>query len=389
MTVCPSIAIYSTPTLADSRLTLCFTYRKDHVARRAFVAASAGATGVDIETRLAEILLANNGNGLRAGGHHGDEGTADGFGNSVGDETTNGGTPNDRAEDDDDDSFDEFDHHHEDRETRSGHGSPDCRLNATLVAANLAGDVFGRRRLLQFGGQKLLDALSCTLLSNDPEKQMLAAYALGELARPLPGVVERWVSLDAACVAERGLEDRDAEIDSGENKTTREGSNQGTTNANNSPNRLPASFTKHLPMLATPDFDPLAEAGGDPLGLFAHTRNALFESMKSVARNARLGAEGVLLSGETNVERWIALGDEGGDGDMLFSQDVINLESVRTTQPSKFDFARDFAASQKLRNLPLNVKRRWLLEMLRWELGPVSPGMNFQGLMGVSLTVDR
>ena len=344
---------------------------------------------MDIETRLAEILLANNGNGLRAGGHHGDEGTADGFGNSVGDETTNGGTPNDRAEDDDDDSFDEFDHHHEDRETRSGHGSPDCRLNATLVAANLAGDVFGRRRLLQFGGQKLLDALSCTLLSNDPERQMLAAYALGELARPLPGVVERWVSLDAACVAERGLEDRDAEIDSGENKTTREGSNQGTTNANNSPNRLPASFTKHLPMLATPDFDPLAEAGGDPLGLFAHTRNALFESMKSVARNARLGAEGVLLSGETNVERWIALGDEGGDGDMLFSQDVINLESVRTTRPSKFDFARDFAASQKLRNLPLNVKRRWLLEMLRWELGPVSPGMNFQGLMGVSLTVDR
>jgi hypothetical protein len=33
---------------------------------------------------------------------------------------------------------------------------PDCRLNATLVAANLAGDMEGRRRLLLHGAATLV-----------------------------------------------------------------------------------------------------------------------------------------------------------------------------------------------------------------------------------------
>ena len=42
-----------------------------------------------------------------------------------------------------------------------------------------------------------------------------------------------------------------------------------------------------------------------------------------------------------------------------------------------------------LRGLDLNVKRQWVLEMLRWELGPVSAGVPVAGMPGVTLTCNR
>ena len=64
---------------------------------------------------------------------------------------------------------------------------PDCRLNATLVIANVAGDAEGRRRLLEVAGDRLVAGLAAAIVGPDPERAMLAAYSLGELARPLPG----------------------------------------------------------------------------------------------------------------------------------------------------------------------------------------------------------
>ena len=39
--------------------------------------------------------------------------------------------------------------------------------------------------------------------------------------------------------------------------------------------------------------------------------------------------------------------------------------------------------------MELNVKRQWLLEMLRWELGQVNAGVPVPGLTGVTLTCER
>ena len=40
----------------------------------------------------------------------------------------------------------------------------------------------------------------------------------------------------------------------------------------------------------------------------------------------------------------------------------------------------DREATAVLRGLDLNVKRQWVLEMLRWELGPVSAGVPVAGM---------
>jgi hypothetical protein len=100
------------------------------------------------------------------------------------------------------------------------------------------------------------------------------------------------------------------------------------------------------------------------------------DAARATARHARLAAEAVLLDGEASVERWIEAGEDAEVG-----------RSERSSRG--YSFERDAAASAPLRALPLPVKRKWLLEMLRWELGPVSAGVPIPGLIGVSLVVDR
>ena len=63
--------------------------------------------------------------------------------------------------------------------------APDCRLNATLVTANIAGDASGRAALFDRGGEALIAGLAAMLLGPDADCAMLAAYSLGELATPL------------------------------------------------------------------------------------------------------------------------------------------------------------------------------------------------------------
>jgi hypothetical protein len=67
--------------------------------------------------------------------------------------------------------------------------APDCRLNATLVVANIAGDVEGRRMILgsvvDGVSAELVDGLATMLTGRDADRAMLAAYSMGELARPL------------------------------------------------------------------------------------------------------------------------------------------------------------------------------------------------------------
>ena len=325
------------------------TREEDHVGRRAFVTAASNAQGTPIEQQLAQILA--------DGGDKDGNGKKDASGrNAMDTDQSDGDTPID----------DLIDGQLNDQDDASTRTAPDCRLNCTLVVANLAGDVCGRRRLLEIGNLDLLNALSQTLTTAEPERQMLAAYAIGELARPLPGVVRRWIGNDAATATSKGIEDRDEVIDLGSVKNV----------------QLRRSFTKHLPMMDTPDFDPF-ENGGDPLGMFTQQRQQLFDTMRLVSRNARLGAETVLVSGEANIERWIENGDEEDE------QKQSSSDPQKHSLNNHSSYARDYAASQVLRNLPLNIKRKWLLEMLRWELGPVSPGVPVPGLMGVSLTVDR
>ena len=51
--------------------------------------------------------------------------------------------------------------------------------------------------------------------------------------------------------------------------------------------------------------------------------------------------------------------------------------------------ASDDDARRALLDLDLHVKRKWLVEMLRWENGPVSVGVPVQGLTGLTLICDR
>ena len=113
---------------------------EDHAARRAFIAAASRAQGVPIETRLAEILHPE-------------------FAAAVAAAATR-------------------------EEEEEEAPPPDCRLNATLVIANVAGDAEGRRRLLEVAGDRLVAGLAAAIVGPDPERAMLAAYSLGELARP-------------------------------------------------------------------------------------------------------------------------------------------------------------------------------------------------------------
>ena len=67
--------------------------------------------------------------------------------------------------------------------------APDCRLNATLVVANIAGDVEGRRMILgsvdDGASAALVAGLAEMLVGRNADRAMLAAYSMGELARPL------------------------------------------------------------------------------------------------------------------------------------------------------------------------------------------------------------
>ena len=293
---------------------------EDHAARRAFIKAATdvGLESASIETALAEILHPEFAAAYRGG----------------------------------------------EREDEEEHAPPpDCRLNATLVIANIAGDAEGRRRLLEVAGDRLVSGLAAAIVGPDPERAMLAAYSLGELARPLPGVELALGGAARAELAARGVEDRHVFSDSGGGDTKKRG--------------LDASFVKALPFLeraAEPPPPPLRAAEAQLNPFFAMQRSHA-EAVFASARNAEAAARAVLVDGEAHLRFWIAEGDDA-------------LDSA-VARDGSYSYARDHRAQMHLRALPLPVKRKWLLEMLRWELGPVSAGVPVPGVQGVSLAVDR
>jgi hypothetical protein len=293
---------------------------EDHAARRAFIKAATdvGLESASIETALAEILHPEFAAAYRGG----------------------------------------------EREDEEEHAPPpDCRLNATLVIANIAGDAEGRRRLLEVAGDRLVSGLAAAIVGPDPERAMLAAYSLGELARPLPGVELALGGAARAELAARGVEDRHVFPDSGGGDTKKRG--------------LDASFVKALPFLeraAEPPPPPLRAAEAQLNPFFAMQRSHA-EAVFASARNAEAAARAVLVDGEAHLRFWIAEGDDA-------------LDSA-VARDGSYSYARDHLAQMHLRALPLPVKRKWLLEMLRWELGPVSAGVPVPGVQGVSLAVDR
>jgi hypothetical protein len=293
---------------------------EDHAARRAFIKAATdvGLETASIETALAEILHPEFAAAYRGG----------------------------------------------EREDEEEHAPPpDCRLNATLVIANIAGDAEGRRRLLEVAGDRLVSGLAAAIVGPDPERAMLAAYSLGELARPLPGVELALGGAARAELAARGVEDRHVFPDSGGGDTKKRG--------------LDASFVKALPFLeraAEPPPPPLRAAEAHLNPFFAMQRSHA-EAVFASARNAEAAARAVLVDGEAHLRFWIAEGDDA-------------LDSA-VARDGSYSYARDHLAQTHLKSLPLPVKRKWLLEMLRWELGPVSAGVPVPGVQGVSLAVDR
>ena len=302
---------------------------EDHAARRAFIAAASRAQGVPIETRLAEILHP--------------EFTAAAAAAATREEEEEEAPP------------------------------PDCRLNATLVIANVAGDAEGRRRLLEVAGDRLVAGLAAAIVGPDPERAMLAAYSLGELARPLPGCELALGGAARAELAARGVEDRHVFPDSGGGDTKKRG--------------LDASFVKALPFLEARGAASPAPFGGTETletleTLETHplvaARRARAEAVAASARGAAAAARAVLADGEAHLRDWIARGDET-------RLENPNADSSHAT----YSYERDHRAQEPLRALPLGVKRKWLLEMLRWELGPVSAGVPLPGVAGVALDVDR
>ena len=292
---------------------------EDHAARRAFIkaATNVGPETASIETALAEILHPEFAAAYRGG----------------------------------------------EREDEEEHAPPpDCRLNATLVIANIAGDAEGRRRLLEVAGDRLVSGLAAAIVGPDPERAMLAAYSLGELARPLPGVELALGGAARAELAARGVEDRHVFSDSGGGDNKKRG--------------LDPSFVKALPFLeraVEPPRPPLLAA--EALDPFFAMRHSHAEAVFASTRNAEAAARAVLVDGEAHLRFWIANGDDA-------------LDSAVAADGS-YSYARDHRAQLHLRALPLPVKRKWLLEMLRWELGPVSAGVPVPGVQGVSLAVDR
>ena len=277
---------------------------EDHAARRAFITAAAKAEGVPIELRLAEILhpeFAREAMRER-------------------DDAEDGDAP-----------------------------PPDCRLNATLVIANIAGDAEGRRRLLEVAGDRLVSGLAAAIVGPDPERAMLATYSLGELARPLPGVELALGGATRAERAARGAEDRLSQPDDDDDGHGLDGLDG-----------LDDAFVKALPFLA------LARAGN---------RGPAYANVAASAFGAASAARAVLRDGEAHIREWIARGDAAVDG--------------AVSEDKTYGYARDHSAQRVLRALPLPVKRKWLLEMLRWELGSVSAGVPVPGVASVALTVDR
>jgi hypothetical protein len=297
---------------------------EDHAARRAFIAAASRAQGVPIETRLAEILHP--------------EFTAAAAAAATREEEEEEAPP------------------------------PDCRLNATLVIANVAGDAEGRRRLLEVAGDRLVAGLAAAIVGPDPERAMLAAYSLGELARPLPGCELALGGAARAERAERGEEDRAAESEN-ENENALDPSFAAALpflEARGAASPAPFGGTETLETLETLETHPLVAA-----------RRARAEAVAASARGAAAAARAVLADGEAHLRDWIARGDE------------TRLDENADSSHATYSYERDHRAQEPLRALPLGVKRKWLLEMLRWELGPVSAGVPLPGVAGVALDVDR
>ena len=297
---------------------------EDHAARRAFIAAASRAQGVPIETRLAEILHPE-------------------FAAAVAAAATR-------------------------EEEEEEAPPPDCRLNATLVIANVAGDAEGRRRLLEVAGDRLVAGLAAAIVGPDPERAMLAAYSLGELARPLPGCELALGGAARAERAERGEEDRAAESEN-ENENALDPSFAAALpflEARGAASPVPFGGTETLDTLDTLDTHPLVAA-----------RRVRAEAVAASARGAAAAARAVLVDGEAHLRDWIARGDE--------TRSDENADASHAT----YSYERDHRAQEPLRALPLGVKRKWLLEMLRWELGPVSAGVPLPGVAGVALDVDR
>ena len=209
-----------------------------------------------------------------------------------------------------------------------GDSSPDCRLNATLVIANLAGDPAGRRALLRRGGKPLVDGVVSMLLGADADRAMLAAYSLGELARPFR---DEDVPHDADADADEcPLADALAFI-------SRE-------------------HIRRLSETSTTACRLVPGAGPPPGGKTV---------IVQLAESARRAAQSVLH--DETTRRWVTRGDVP--------------ESERDVS--------DDDARRALLDLDLHVKRKWLVEMLRWENGPVSVGVPVQGLTGLTLICDR
>ena len=106
--------------------------------------------------------------------------------------------------------------------------------------------------------------------------------------------------------------------------------------------------------------------------------------LRTSAANARSAAVDVL--GGAGISRWIQTGYarvEDEPIDHTANDEAPDLTARRARR------ARDHAIGAVLRDLDLNVKRQWLLEMLRWELGQVNAGVPVPGLTGVTLTCER
>ena len=250
--------------------------------------------------------------------------------------------------------------------------APDCRLNATLVVANIAGDVEGRRMILgsvvDGVSAELVDGLATMLTGRDADRAMLAAYSMGELARPLrldgedPAVYPREVGESPGDVTLVPL------TEMSENSSVRVGIRAASADD---------SFLGAQTDAVDRAFDSMPN---HPL------RDQVRDMLKTSAANARCAAVDVLGGDGANLKRWVETGYarvEDEPFDATSDCDSPELAKRRTRR------ARDHAIGAVLRDLDLNVKRQWLLEMLRWELGQVNAGVPVPGLTGVTLTCER
>jgi hypothetical protein len=263
--------------------------------------------------------------------------------------------------------------------------APDCRLNATLVTANIAGDASGRAALFDRGGEALIAGLAAMLLGPDADCAMLAAYSLGELATPLE---------DETMSEEEAPFSFSSSLDATVTGSSSLGACPAWRALGVSPSlgvlldaRAPESEETAATREARESADRMRRLARGPIGYFT-----------DALRNMQNGVSGVSATGTGTTSSGPAPSFAETYPALASSSRHARSAALRVLAASRGGHARRFVTHGEVpdsrpdpaplrRALDLHAKRRWTLEMLRWELGPVSAGV--PALAGVALACDR